>query len=124
MKKEYILGIKFVTPPPEEINNGARTSIANLISDWKGHLRKVVKGPSDEGYFVITGLAPDAKGLTARFLNPYFEQTGRPREIVLPGKLVVELVEKNAVTLLYENNLKKIRSEIDKPQKSTLFWIR
>ncbi len=119
MKKEKYLGINLAYPSNEEIGGPVGSPVFELMVDWKNNLGIVIKGTDDESYFVITGANLDKKnfGLTGRFLNPYFELTGRPRDFIIPANTLVNIVVGNDPVLqYYKENLKKIREEIQRPQ--------
>jgi hypothetical protein len=107
MKETKYLGIEFINVPE---NNLPKIPESFIVNDWEKYLGKVVKGRSSESYFVITGL--DAHGFRARFLNPYFEQTGRPAELTIPFSHLSQTIEDPCVEQRFKENLKKIRNEI------------
>ena len=118
MKEENFVGLHLVYPEDQDTGDLGRTAVSELMIDWKKYLGQIIKGKTDESYFVITGVNFASKnfGLTVRFLNPYYELTGRHRDLIISSNQFVKIIVDEAIELRYKENLKKIREEIQKPE--------
>jgi hypothetical protein len=100
-----ILGINFVRISENPLSK-------YILTDGpKKYIGKVVKGRSQDSYFVVTGIASKNE-FKARFLNPYFEQTDRPCDLRIPFSHVNNVIEDSYIEKRFAENLEKIRSEI------------
>jgi hypothetical protein len=118
MKEEKFIGLHLTYPEDQDTGDSGKISVSLLMSDWEKHLGQVVKGRADDSYYVITGISlGKTKGLTVRFLNPYYELIGRPRDLTLSANQSVSIIKDQAIQLFYKDNLKKIREEIQIPEE-------